>query len=32
MLQQILRRGEMQVHPYHIHEFLHRLNRRGTND
>jgi len=27
MLQQILQRGEMQVEPYRIQEFLHRLHR-----
>lgn len=32
MLEQILRRGEMQVEPYRIHKFLGRLNRRKTND
>ncbi|CAF3205754.1 unnamed protein product [Rotaria socialis] len=32
MLQQILQRGEMQVQPYRIHEFLHRLHRREAND
>ena len=28
MLQQILQRGEMQVHPHRIQQFLHRLHRR----
>ncbi|CAF2376623.1 unnamed protein product [Rotaria sp. Silwood2] len=32
MLQQMLQRGEMQVQPYRIHEFLHRLHRRQAND
>ncbi|CAF0944827.1 unnamed protein product [Rotaria sordida] len=32
MLQQMLQRGEMQVQPYRIHEFLHRLHRREAND
>ncbi|CAF0770558.1 unnamed protein product [Adineta steineri] len=32
MLEQILRRGEMQVHPNRIQHFLGRLNRRKTND
>ncbi|UJR35226.1 hypothetical protein I4U23_027991 [Adineta vaga] len=32
MLEQILRRGEMQVEPYRIQKFLGRLNRRKTND
>ncbi len=32
MLEQILRRGEMQVQPHRIHKFLGRLNRRRTND
>lgn len=27
MLQQILQRGEMQVHPHRIQQFLHRLGR-----
>jgi NAD-dependent SIR2 family protein deacetylase len=31
MLQQILQRGEMQVQPHRIHEFLHRLHRRQAN-
>lgn len=30
MLQQMLQRGEMQVQPHRIHEFLHRLHRRET--
>ncbi|CAF0830070.1 unnamed protein product [Rotaria sp. Silwood1] len=32
MLQQMLQRGEMQVQPSRIHEFLHRLHRREAND
>jgi len=32
MLQQMLQRGEMQVQPYRIHEFLHRLHRGEANN
>jgi hypothetical protein len=32
MLHQMLQRGEMQVQPQRIHEYLHRLHRRETAD
>jgi hypothetical protein len=32
MLQQILQRGEMQVQPYRIQSFLHRLHRGEANN